>query len=160
MDQIRLDEHLKRRLSVAPIIFGQFVLTPLILSVIVFIILNNDTQAKGSVPEAQETALMLAIIGIAALFAAGMVGRLFAAKYSERRQSEEKLAGLYFTKTLLVFVLLESCAILGFVASFMTREVSWVIALSALTILAMFRAWPTAERARAEVLSHLGRGPL
>ena len=119
-------------------------------------------QAAGDVTKSIDPnmAYLFVGIGVAMLFLAPVVARIVlkASLPNDKSGSIEvnptKVVNLYFQSVILGHAIRESCAILGFVATFTSMNVTWSTLTSALAAIAIILAWPSKEK----IKEYLPRG--
>ena len=93
-----------------------------------------------------------AAVAIALLVAAPIARRKMLEKSSVTMLSSERddtAVESYRLATLLSFMLREGAAIVGLMLTILTGEATWCYALGAITVVAMFSAWPRREELEA-----------
>jgi len=91
-------------------------------------------------PGGRELELPLAVLAIIALFSADFVARFL--RRSADGRDAHAIRRAFVLSVLVGLAVREVAAILGFLLTRLTSEISWTLAFSALTVLAMYRAFP------------------
>ena len=114
--------------------------------------LSGDSSALAAPDLPSALAWVGAAVAIALLVAAPIARRKMLEKGALGGHSHERQATAlegYRLATLLSFILREGAAIIGLMLTLLTGDPIWCYALGALTIVAMFTAWPRREELEA-----------
>jgi len=118
--------------------------------------------AAGNMTKALPAALPGALLVAAALLllASNRVPRMMLARAAEPDEAGGAIVPIQAVQSAYVvgFALRETVAIFGLVLTLTSGDMIWVLALSAVAILAMVAGWPT--RSRVEAHLDVGSGPL
>jgi hypothetical protein len=125
----------------------------LAFSLVVYVVVAVIVVGAAAGPVAEgippSTAWILAAVAVASLAAAETVSRAILGRASTSATTATARLDAYQQATIVGFAVRESAAVMGLVATFLTGEIAWCLALTAASGLAMAVAWPRHERVAA-----------